>query len=127
MLFPIKLFNKEIPNPKAYSGYYPTYMLVPIPMRFREYSTDLRAMVVFNSLMAPLLNAGDVAIFQATGWQGDGVYVYRVNADLHISYVRFDGKKYILTKEFKPEEEIPFQVESFGIVGRVRAVVREIG
>jgi transcriptional regulator with XRE-family HTH domain len=119
--------NKEIPTPKAYSGDYPA-MLVPIPIRFREYSTDLRATIVFNGLMAPLLNAGDIAIFQATWWHGNGVYVYRVNEDLHISYVRFDGsKRYVLTKEFKPEEEILYHTESFRIIGRVRAVVREIG
>ncbi|MDR2797357.1 MAG: hypothetical protein LBB80_03345 [Treponema sp.] len=119
--------SKEIPTPKAYSGDYPV-MLVPIPIRFREYSTDLRAMIVFNGLMAPLLNAGDVAIFQATGWHGNGVYVYRVNADLYISHVRFDNnKRYVLAKEFKPEEEIAYHAESFRIIGRVRAVVREIG
>jgi transcriptional regulator with XRE-family HTH domain len=55
--------DKEIPEPKSHSGDYPDYTLVPIPRRFQEYSTDLRAMVVFNSLMAPLLNQGEIAIF----------------------------------------------------------------
>jgi hypothetical protein len=47
---------KEIPNPKDHSGDSPDYTLIPIPRRFQEYSTDLRAMVVFNSLMSSLLN-----------------------------------------------------------------------
>jgi transcriptional regulator with XRE-family HTH domain len=119
--------DKEIPDPKAHSGYYPDYTLAPMPGRFRDYSTDLRAIVVFDSLMMPLLSPGEVAIFQATGWNGDGVYVYRVSSELHISHVRFDGEKYVLTKEFKPEEQILYHAESFGIIGRVRAVVREIG
>ncbi|MDR1325566.1 MAG: hypothetical protein LBK00_05975 [Treponema sp.] len=56
----------EIPDPKAHSGSYLDYTLVPMPRRFQDYSTDLRAMAVFNSLMVPLLNPGDVAVFQAT-------------------------------------------------------------
>jgi hypothetical protein len=112
---------KEIPDPKVYSGNFQDYTFTPIPGRFRDYSTDLRAIVVFNSLMMLLLNPGEVAIFQATGWNGDGVYVYRVSGELHISHVRFDGEKYILTKEFKPEEQISYHAESFGIIGRVRA------
>lgn len=119
--------GKEIPDPRAYSGYYPNYTLAPMPGRFRDYSTDLRAIAIFDGLMIPLLNPGEVAIFQATKWAGDGVYVYRVSGELFISHIRFDGEKYILTKEFKQEEQIPYHAESFGIIGRVRAVVREIG
>jgi transcriptional regulator with XRE-family HTH domain len=119
--------DREISSPKAYSGNYPDYTLVPIPFRFREYSTDLRALVVFNGLMTPLLNPGDVAIFQATGWNGDGVYVYRMGGDLHISHVKFCGRAYRLFKEFRPDEEISFDVGTFEVIGRVRAVVREIG
>jgi hypothetical protein len=117
---------KEIPDPKAHSEDYPDTTLVAIPMRFREYSTDLRAMLVFNSLMSPLFNAGDMIIFQATGWNGNGVYVYRVNGELHISHVRFDGKQYLLSKESKPEEEIPCPAESFEPIGRIRAVLKEV-
>jgi DNA-binding XRE family transcriptional regulator len=117
----------EIPDPKAHSGSYPDYTLVPIPRRFQDYSTDLRAMVVFNGLMAPLLAPGDVAVFQATGWLGDGVYVYRVNGDLHISYVRLVKGRYLTVNEAKPEEEVTYDTETLGAIGRVRAVVREIG
>jgi transcriptional regulator with XRE-family HTH domain len=118
---------KEIPNPRAYSGDYPDYTLAPIPFRFREYSTDLRAIVVFNGLMAPVLNPGDIAIFQATGFNGDGVYIYRMSGDLHISRVKSDGMDYRLTKEFRPGEEIPYDGGTFEAIGRVRAVVREVG
>jgi transcriptional regulator with XRE-family HTH domain len=119
--------DKEIPAPKAHSGEYPVRTLVPIPMRFQEYSTDLRAMVVFNGLMATLLVPGDVAVFQATGWLGDGVYVYRVNGDLHISHVRLVKGQYLATNEAKPEAEATYDAGTFGAIGRVRAVVREIG
>ncbi|MDR0707944.1 MAG: helix-turn-helix domain-containing protein [Treponema sp.] len=118
---------KEIPTPKAHSGEYPVRTLVPIPMRFQEYSTDLRAMVVFNGLMAPLLTPGDVAVFQATGWLGDGVYVYRVNGDLHIGHARLVKGQYLVANEAKPEAEVAYDTETFVPIGRVRAVVREIG
>jgi hypothetical protein len=68
-----------------------------------------------------------VTIFQATGWNGDGVYIYQMGGDLHISHVKSCGRAYRLTKEFRPDEEIPFDVGSFEVIGRVRAVVREIG
>ncbi|MDR2246071.1 MAG: hypothetical protein LBE17_05270 [Treponema sp.] len=119
--------NNEIPDPKAHSGDYPDYTLVPVPRRFQDYSTDLRAMVVFDGLMAPLLAPGDVAVFQATGWLGDGVYVYRVNGDLHISHVRLVKGQYLVATEAKPEVEVAYDTETFGAIGRVRAVVREIG
>jgi DNA-binding XRE family transcriptional regulator len=112
--------TNEIPNPKAYSGEYPDYTLVPIPRRLQEYGTDLRAIVVFNGLMAPLLNPGDVAIFQATGWSGDGVYVYRMCGDLHIGQVRSVGKDRLT-------EKIVYDAGSFEAIGQVRAVVKEIG
>jgi hypothetical protein len=80
-------------------------MLAPIPLRLREYGTDLRAMIVFNSFMYPLLNAGDAAIFQATGWNGGGIYVYRVSGALHISHVRFDGKGYTFQNDVHDEQE----------------------
>ncbi|MDR2634189.1 MAG: helix-turn-helix domain-containing protein [Treponema sp.] len=118
--------TKEIPDPKAHSGDYPDSILSPIPIRFREYSTDLRAMLVFNNLMADLLNAGDVVIFQATGWNKNGVYVYRMRNELYISHVRFDGRQYVLRKEFKPDEEIPCHAESFEPIGRIRAVLKEV-
>jgi hypothetical protein len=117
---------REIPCPKAYSGDYPDYTLVPIPFLFREYSTDLRAIVVFNGLMAPALNPGDIAIFQATGFNGDGVYIYRMSGDLHISQVKSDGMDYRLTKTFRPDEAIPYDGETFEAIGRIRAVVRKI-
>jgi transcriptional regulator with XRE-family HTH domain len=120
--------SKEIPDPKAHSGDYPDYTLVHVPLRFREYGTDLRAMVVFNSLMSPLLNPGEVAIFQATGWNGNGVYVYRLKSDLYISHVRFTVEAgYVLTKEFKPAEAISCDTETFEPIGRIRAVVRDVG
>jgi hypothetical protein len=119
--------SKEIPYPKAHSGDYPDYTLVHVPLRFREYGTDLRAMVVFNSLMSPLLNPGEVAIFQATGWNGNGIYVYRLKSDLYISHVRFAVEAgYVLTKEFKPAEVISCNTTAFEPIGRIRAVVREV-
>jgi transcriptional regulator with XRE-family HTH domain len=118
---------KEIPTPKAHSGEYPVRTLVPMPRRFQDYCTDLRAMVVFDGSMAPLLAPGDVAVFQATGWLGDGVYVYRVNGDLHISHVRLVKGQYLITDEAKPETEVVYDAEVFWAIGRVRAVVREIG
>ena len=93
----------EIPDPKAHSGNYPDYTLVPMPRRFQDYSTDLRAMVVFNGSMVPLLAPGDIAVFQATGWLGDGVYVYRIDGNLHISHVRLVKGQYIAVNEAKPE------------------------
>jgi hypothetical protein len=119
--------DQEIPCPKAYSGNYPDYTLVPIPFRFREYSTDLRAIVVFNGLMVPILNPGDVAIFQATGFSENGVYIYRMSGDLHISHVKSDGINYRLTTEFRPDQEIIFDKETFRAIGCIRAVVREVG
>ncbi|MDR2418781.1 MAG: hypothetical protein LBD79_06975, partial [Treponema sp.] len=70
---------------------------------------------------------GDVAVFQATGWQGDGVYVYRAKGDLYISHVRLVKGQYLVATEVKPEVEVAYDTEAFGAIGRVRAVVREIG
>ncbi|MDR2418010.1 MAG: helix-turn-helix domain-containing protein [Treponema sp.] len=118
--------TKEIPAPKAHSGEYPVRTVVPMPRRFQDYSTDLRAMAVFDVLMSPLLAPGDVAVFQATGWLGDGVYVYRVKGDLYISHVQLVKGQYLVANEVT-EVEVAYDTETFGAIGRVRAVVREIG
>ena len=116
----------EIPVPKAHLGEYPATTMIAVPDRIRVFGTDLRAIVVFNNQMTPILNTGDIAIFEATGWGSDGIYLYRMNNDLHINYVKFDGIQFTLTKEFRSKEAIPYDEESFGIIGRVRAVLKEV-
>lgn len=132
-VFEIPLLTKEqtmrfdvIRSTAAHSGNYPDKILVPVSEKLREYSTDLRAIRVFNNRMAPLLTAGSIAVFEASGWNNDGIYVYFMSGDLHISHAAFDGRKYILTKEFKPEEPIQYDETSFYPIGRVRAVLKEI-
>lgn len=116
----------EIPTPQAHLGEYPAVTMIAVPDRIRAFGTDLRAIVVFNNQMTPILNMGDIAIFEATGWGSDGIYLYRMNNDLHISHVKFDGIQFILTKEFKSKEAILYDEVSFGIIGRVRAVLKEV-
>ncbi len=132
-VFKIPLLTKEqtmhfdiIRDTKAHTGNYPETLIVPVSESIREYSTDLRAIRVFNNRMAPLLSAGNIAIFEASGWNDDGIYVYFMSDDLHISHVVWDGRAFILTKEFKPEEPIPYDETSFYCIGRVRAVLKEI-
>jgi hypothetical protein len=52
--------------------------------------------------------------------------MYRVNGDLHISHVRLVKGQYLITEETKPDAEAVCDTETFGAIGRVRAVVREI-
>jgi hypothetical protein len=60
---------REIPVPKTHSGDYPAISMIAVPDRIRQFGTDLRAIVVFNNQMTPILNTGDIAIFEATGWE----------------------------------------------------------
>jgi transcriptional regulator with XRE-family HTH domain len=124
--------SKEIPCQKANSGEYPDISLVPIPRRVMEYSTDLRAIRIFDSRMIPVMRSGDVAILEATGWNGDGIYLYRMGEGLHVSYVsREDGVAgYILTDERKPKDGRDMKVlcdaKDFHPIGPVRAVVKDL-
>jgi hypothetical protein len=88
----------EIPAPKAHLGKYPAATMIAVQDHIRVFGTDLRAIVVFNNQMTPILNMGDIAIFEASGWGSDGIYLYRMNNDLHINYVKFDDIKLILFK-----------------------------
>jgi hypothetical protein len=80
--------------------------------------------------MFPVLRHGDIAIIQATGWNGNGIYLYRMGAGLHISYVSrekgVDG--YTLADERKDEhkKEIVCDAQTFQAIGRVRAVVKDL-
>ncbi|MDR0569186.1 MAG: helix-turn-helix domain-containing protein [Spirochaetaceae bacterium] len=118
--------NTEIPVPTAHSGEYPDITIISVPERIRVFGTDLRAIVVFNNQMSPVLNSGDIAIFEATGWCNDGIYLYRMNNDLHISYIKFDSVQFILAKGFLSKEEIACDARAIDIIGRVRAVLKEV-
>jgi transcriptional regulator with XRE-family HTH domain len=122
--------NKEIPAPRANSGIYPEISLVPLPRRVLEYSTDLRAIVVFDSRMNPVMRSGDIAIIEATGWNGNGIYLYRMSGGLHLSYAgRYDGGFHLFNESKKDKglpKELPYDAQSFEPIGRVRAVVKDL-
>jgi transcriptional regulator with XRE-family HTH domain len=115
---------KEIPDWKANSGEYPDISLIPIPSRVMEYSTDLRAIVVFDSRMYPVMKSGDVAIFEATGWNGNGIHLYRMGDKLHITYAGGENNHFRLFSEI--ENEIMFDAKTYFCIGRVRAVVSDL-
>jgi transcriptional regulator with XRE-family HTH domain len=122
----------EIPEPKANSGEQPDYAFVLAPRRLLEYSTDLRAFEVFGNRMFPVLRHGDIAIIQTTGWNGNGIYLYRMGAGLHISYVSRERGVvgYVLADERKPKDDCDpktvCDAQDFHPVGRVQAVVKDL-
>jgi transcriptional regulator with XRE-family HTH domain len=116
--------RQVIPEPKAYSGDQPDYDLVLAPQRLLEYSTDLRAVEVFDSRMFPVLKAGDIAIIEATGPSGNGIYLYRMSGGLHISYVGWVNGQRVLANEMG--KEIAYDAQTFQPIGRVRAVVKDL-
>lgn len=123
---------KEIPDPKANSGEYPDASYIHIPWRIMEYSTDLRAIEVFDSRMVPVMGGGDIAIFEATGWKGAGIYVYRMTGNLHIGYAGWIDKRFVLYNEIGKNQEtreyksLPFDHQTFMALGRVRAIVHDL-
>jgi hypothetical protein len=90
-----------------------------------EYSTDLRAAVAFDSRMAPVIRSGDIAIFEATGWGGNGIYIYQMGGKLHISYAGHYDNSFHLFNELN-KEELPYDAQTFKAIGRVRAVVSDL-
>jgi transcriptional regulator with XRE-family HTH domain len=118
--------QKEIPERKANSGDYPDISLIPVPLRVMEYSTDLRAIVVFDSRMAPVLKSGDIAIFEATGWNGNGIYLYQMNRGLHISYAGREKHEEPFLLKNEIGKEIVYDAATFKPIGRVRAVVNDL-
>jgi transcriptional regulator with XRE-family HTH domain len=116
--------KQAIPEPKANSGDQPDYDFVLAPRRLLEYSTDLRAFEVFDSRMFPVFKSGDIAIIQATGWKGNGIYLYRMGGALHVSYAkRVKGETTLITED---ETEITYDAQTFQAIGRVRAIVKDL-
>jgi transcriptional regulator with XRE-family HTH domain len=113
----------EIPERKANSGDYPDKSIVPVPWRILQYSTDLRAVTVFDSRMVPVLKLGDIAIFEP-GHRGNGIQVYRMGGKLHITYAGVENNHFRLFSEL--DEEIPFDGETYFPIGCVRAVVNDL-
>ena len=116
--------EKEIPEPQAHNGEYPDKILIPAPYWLKEFSTDLRAITIFDSRMAPILNAGDIAIFEGTGYIGDGIYIHRLNGNLHISNIKWQNSTFIIWTEFKPDDKI--EIDTIDPIGRIRATVRRV-
>jgi hypothetical protein len=118
--------KKEIPEPNAHSEEYPDQIYIQVPARIREFGTDLRAMKVFNSQLSPLLNAGDIVIFEATGWSIDGIYVYCFKEKVFIGPIELNKNgEHILKRELHPDGAKAYMFE-FRIIGRVRAVLKEV-
>jgi transcriptional regulator with XRE-family HTH domain len=115
---------QEIPEPKANSGDYPDIAYIPVPRRVLEYGTDLRAIEVFGSRMFPVLKSGDIAIFEATGMGGNGIYLYRMGGKLHITYAGLEDNHFRLFSEI--EDEIALDPKTYFPIGRVRAVVSDL-
>jgi len=118
--------DTEIPpgERKANSGEYPITSLATIPFRVMEYGTDLRAIAVFDSRMFPVLKSGDIAIIEATGWNGDGIYLYRMGGGLHIGYVTFVDGRFRL--EYARKDEAVYDPHTFKAIGQVRAAVCDL-
>jgi len=116
----------EIPEGerKANSGEYPITTVATIPFSVMEYGTDLRAIAVFDSRMSPVMRSGDIAIIEATGWHGDGIYLYRMGGGLHIGYATFEDGVFRLENEIK--KEVAYDAQTFKAIGRVRAVVIDL-
>ncbi len=120
-----KAYNvkQEIPDPKAHSGEYPDKILLPAPHWLREFSTDLRAIAIFNSRMAPVLTAGDIAIFEGSGYMGDGIYLYRLEGELGIGYIHWVNNSFVTWTEFRPEK---IKTDEIDPIGRIRATVKMV-
>ena len=108
---------------KAHSGDFPDYMVVDVPLWLREYSSDLRAVMVFYDRMIPLLYSGDVAIIKATGWSGEGIYLYKSENQVHISHVRVNEGWQM---EFESSLFESFHDNDAKIIGRVVAVLHPV-
>jgi len=117
--------KEEIPDPKSHSGEYPRASTIFVPMRILSYSTDLRAIEVFDSRMTPLFHAGDIAIFEATGWNDGGILLYRMGGKLHISYADQKGNSISLTMAHN-KKSIPYDSKTFQPIGRIQAVVKDL-
>ncbi|MDR3173014.1 MAG: hypothetical protein LBU19_02080, partial [Treponema sp.] len=122
--------KQAIQEPKANSGDHPDYDFVLVPRRLLDYSTDLRAFEVFGNAMFPVFKYGDIAIIEATGWNGNGIYLYRMSGGLHVSYAgSYDGRFHLhneLKKENGLPKELPYDPQTFQPIGRVRAVVKDL-
>ncbi len=116
--------KQEILDPQAHNGRYPDKVLIPSPYWLKEFSTDLRAITIFDSRMAPRLNAGDVAIFEGTGYTGDGIYVHRFENTVHISYIHWRNNRFVMWTEFKPDEKV--ELDTIDPIGRIRATVKRV-
>ncbi|MCL2792233.1 MAG: helix-turn-helix domain-containing protein [Spirochaetaceae bacterium] len=116
--------EKEIPDPKAHSGEYPKASTIFVPLRILSYSTDLRAIVVFNNHMAPLFHTGDIVLFEATGWNGEGIYLYQMGGKLYISHITRKGNSIILT--MAKNKSIPCDYLTFKPIGRIVSVVKDL-
>ena len=116
--------EKEIPEPQAHCGEYPSKVLIPAPYWLKEFSTDLRAITIFDNRMAPILNTGDIALFEGTGYTGDGIYIHRLENMLHISYIHWKNNRFVMWTEFKPDEKV--ELDTIDPIGRIRATVKRV-
>ncbi len=102
---------------------------VQVPKALRRYGTHLTALPVRGDSMEPTLTEDDMVVCDIGGWDGDGIYVLRMNDSSLVKRVSMRPGGYRVISDNKAYE--PFDTDperdKVSIVGRVRCILKVVG
>jgi len=101
---------------------------IPAPLYLSRFGNNVAALQVRGDSMEPTLKDGDLVVCDTYGWQGDGIYVIRMDGEGFVKRLtRRPGRLVVLSDNgaYHPFEE-SLESQALSVVGRVRCAVRKM-
>ncbi len=100
--------------------------LIPVPKALKKYGHNLAALPVRGDSMEPTIGNDDMVVCDTGGWDGDGIYVLRMDGGAYVKRLAKRPKGLSVISDNKVYESFDVDPEADGvaIVGRVRSIHR---
>jgi phage repressor protein C with HTH and peptisase S24 domain len=101
---------------------------IPAPSYLSRYGNDVAALKVRGDSMEPTLKDGDLVVCDTYGWQGDGIYVIRMDGEGFVKRLsRRPGRMVVHSDNtaYLPFEE-SIESQALNVVGKIRCAVRKM-
>ena len=111
-----------LPDSDVSTGY------IAVPKELKRYGNNLTALYVNGDSMEPTLQRGDLIVCDSCGWDGEGIYVLRMDGCGYVKRLaRKPGKIVVISDNPKYEAwEEPAESQAIDIIGRVHYTFKHV-
>lgn len=130
-VFMIPILNQKLSAGKGELSqeYDLSHGVIKAPSSLKKYGRDISALEVNGDSMEPTISSGDLVICDCCGWDGEGIYALRLNGDAFIKRLSKSSKSLLIISDnpkYPPREE-PLESEAIQIIGKIHALIHNLG